>query len=409
MTKDLDNQEILSIAKKTLAKYILCDNCLGRAFAKIESGLTNKKRGQLIRTYLKDTKKTKVKNCWLCSGLCNEIPYFADLISNSLNGYDFETFLIGSKVDEEISDKQQELLDFSKSDYSEPIKTELNREIGKILESKLKQEVDFKNPTIMAVIDTAFDNVELQISSLYIYGRYKKFKRGIPQTRWFCNICRGKGCRRCDYKGKLYETSIEELLAKNFLEITQGNDHSFHGCGREDVDARMLGNGRPFVLEIINPKKRKLNLTKIENDINVKNEGIIEITNLRFSNKNEIKRLKDAEFRKTYRIVLKGKKPIKKEKLKKVAQSLRGIKIGQFTPSRVAHRRANMVREKYIYDCQIESVDGPMATLTLETDSGTYIKELVSGDNGRTKPNISEMIGVPCEVTELDVLEIKGE
>jgi tRNA pseudouridine synthase 10 len=67
-----------------------------------------------------------------------------------------------------------------------------------------------------------------------------------------------------------------------------------------------------------------------------------------------------------------------------------------------------MVREKYIYDCIVESIDGAIATLTLETESGTYIKELVSGDNGRTQPNISELIGVPCIVTELDVIEIKG-
>ena len=50
-----------------------------------------------------------------------------------------------------------------------------------------------------------------------------------------------------------------------------------------------------------------------------------------------------------------------------------------------------------------------MATLTLEAESGTYIKELVSGDDGKTKPNISQMTGAPCKVTELDVIEIKGE
>ena len=68
-----------------------------------------------------------------------------------------------------------------------------------------------------------------------------------------------------------------------------------------------------------------------------------------------------------------------------------------------------MVREKHIYMCNIESIDGSMAILTLEAESGTYIKELVSGDDGKTKPNISEMIGAPCKVTELDVIEIKGE
>ena len=202
--------------------------------------------------HLKKDKKTEVKDCWLCSGLCDEIPHFADLISNSLNDYDYETFLVGSKVDEDISAREQELFDFTGSEYSESIKTELNREIGKILEKDLKKEVNFEKPTIMAVIDTAFDVVNLQISSLFIYGRYKKFKRDIPQTRWFCKICRGKGCKECGYTGKLYEKSIEELISKEILEATKGEEESLHGCGREDIDVRMLGNGRPFILEIKN-------------------------------------------------------------------------------------------------------------------------------------------------------------
>ena len=68
-----------------------------------------------------------------------------------------------------------------------------------------------------------------------------------------------------------------------------------------------------------------------------------------------------------------------------------------------------MVREKHIYNCKIDSLDGSIATLTLETESGTYIKELVSGDDNRTKPNISKILGAPCQVIKLDVLEIKGE
>ena len=68
-----------------------------------------------------------------------------------------------------------------------------------------------------------------------------------------------------------------------------------------------------------------------------------------------------------------------------------------------------MVREKHIYNCIVESVKGTIAILSLEAESGTYIKELVTGDDGRTKPNITEIIGGSCEVIELDVMEIKGE
>ncbi len=409
MNDTLADKKVLQIADKTISNYHLCDHCFGRIFAKVDHGLTNQQRGEILRNNLKIKKKFYSKNCWLCNGLINEIVHFSNLIKDSLSSYEYETFLVGSKVDEDILDKEQEIVNFTGSEYTESIKTELNREIGKILEQNLKKEVNFEKPTIMAIIDTSFDEINLQISSLLIYGRYKKFKRGIPQTRWFCKICYGKGCKRCNFSGKLYETSVEELIANRFLEITGGEDESFHGCGREDIDARMLGNGRPFVLEIKNPKKRKLNFLQLGKEINKINKHTLEISNLRYSNKDEITRLKHSNFRKMYRVVLKSAKTINNEKLKKAAISLCGKKIGQFTPSRVAHRRAKMVREKHIYDCKVESIDGVMATLIIEAESGTYIKELISGDEGKTQPNLSDLIGIPCQVTELDVINIKGE
>ena len=277
------------------------------------------------------------------------------------------------------------------------------------LEKKLSKTVDFEKPDIMAIVDTCFNTVTLQIASLYIYGRYKKYSREIPQTRWFCKICRGKGCRRCGYTGKLYETSVEELISKKILDATQGDDESFHGAGREDIDVRMLGNGRPFVLEIKNPKIRTFDLTKIEQKINKEHRNMIEVIGLRYSDKAEVERIKKATFNKKYRVVFSCEKPINNEKLKKAVQALPGSKINQLTPSRVAHRRANMVRTKYIYKCDIGRIEGTIAVLTLETESGTYIKELVTGDNGRTKPSIAELINTPCKVLELDVTEIKGE
>jgi len=44
--------------------------------------------------------------------------------------------------------------------------------------------------------------------------------------------------------------------------------------------------------------------------------------------------------------------------------------------------------------------------LTLETESGTYVKEFVSGDDGRSVPNFSEALGMQCRVEVLDVLAI---
>lgn len=399
--------DITQNAQKTLQLYNLCDACLGRLFKKPTERILNTQRGKEIRSQVPIHNKTNT--CYLCEGLLTEIEHFAHLISDALQNYEYDTFLIGSKIDEDIIKKEQDLIRFTQSTNTDTLKMEINREIGKILEIKLKKTVDFKNPEITAVIDTAFNLVHLQIRPLFIYGRYKKFQRGIPQTRWQCRICRGKGCRSCSYTGQLYSTSVEELIAKKPLAASQGDEESFHGCGREDIDARMLGNGRPFVLEIKNPKKCSLNLLTLEKEINKSAQNQIEVSGLRFSDSEEVIRLKKATFQKKYQVVMKGENAFKKAKLKEVAQILQGTTIQQFTPTRVAHRRAHTIRERKVYSCTIESVEDSIARLTLETESGTYIKELISGDQGKTTPSISSLVGFPCIVQELDVIEIKGE
>jgi tRNA pseudouridine synthase 10 len=407
MTVDLLDKKNLEIIEKINSKYKLCDSCLGRVFAKLDNGY-NKKKGKILRVTI-GFKKVTINKCWLCKGLLNEIPNFNELVHEELKKYEYDTFLIGCKVGEDLIKREQILLDFCESEFFESIKNEINRKIGMFLEESTGKVVDFTKPNIMAIIDTSFDVIELQIASLYIYGRYKKFRRDIPQTKWFCKICRGRGCRNCGYSGKIYQNSVEEIIALTILNETKGEDESFHGAGREDVDVRMLGNGRPFILEVKNPKKRNINLTNIQKMINKEYKNNVQVEQLRFSDKDEIIRIKKADFKKKYRAVIECETPINNEKLKKVTSSLRDLAIKQNTPARVAHRRADMVREKQIYDCKIEKIDDTIATLMFETQSGTYMKELVSGDDGRTNPSIAELIGSPCKVVELDVIEIKGE
>jgi tRNA pseudouridine synthase 10 len=396
-------------AEQLLQEYHLCDSCLGRLFRKEIKEGSNAQKGHFIRKQLRHIQDQGTDACWLCEGLIKQVPHFAQLITETFQEYDYDTFLVGSKIDDDIIEKEQRLWEHLKFEDAEPIKMEINREVGKILEPQLGKTVDIPNPDIMAIIDTRYDIVSLQISSLFIYGRYRKLTRGIPQTKWPCQICFGKGCKKCGYTGKLYETTVEELIAQKALEVTLGTDESFHGSGREDIDALMLGTGRPFVLEIKNPKKRNIDLITLEKQINETTKNKVEVSSLRFSNREEIARIKAAEFRKTYRVTLQAAEPLNKEKLIKVAQTLQGKLIKQLTPTRVAHRRANKVRERIIHNCTIESVEGTIARLTLETESGTYVKEFISGDDDKTQPNLSELIGIPCKVTELDVIDVKGE
>ena len=46
------------------------------------------------------------------------------------------------------------------------------------------------------------------------------------------------------------------------------------------------------------------------------------------------------------------------------------------------------------------------AEIDITAEAGTYIKEFVNGDGGRTVPSIAGKLGMGCQVKELDVLEI---
>lgn len=45
-------------------------------------------------------------------------------------------------------------------------------------------------------------------------------------------------------------------------------------------------------------------------------------------------------------------------------------------------------------------------TLDLTTQAGTYVKEFIHGDMGRTKPNLGLLMGCETDILQLDVLAI---
>ncbi|RLF59815.1 MAG: tRNA pseudouridine(54/55) synthase Pus10 [Thermoplasmata archaeon] len=404
----LNNDEKTNL-QTILKKYKICDFCIGRIFSNNNSIQSFQSIGKRVREEYTINKISSVETCELCDGLINEIQFFKDLILNSVNTYEFSSFVIGFHVDHDILKREEEVFLLFKDKHNEYIKVFLKKSIGKIIETEINKTVSFDDADIMIVVNTMFNSVDLQIKPLYIYGRYNKLKRGIPQSKWFCRSCGGCGCRDCQYTGTLYQDSVEELIAELLLKHADGNGESFHGSGREDIDVRMLGTGRPFIIEISNPKKRSIDLKKITYEINLKCKDQIKVSKLRFSNKEEVIRIKETKFSKIYEISFEAEKPFKTEKLKKVALTLRGTIIQQFTPTRVAHRRAKKVRPRQIYDCSVVSIKNNRACFRIESASGTYIKELVTGDEGRTQPSISELIGQPCKVITLDVMEIKGE
>jgi tRNA pseudouridine synthase 10 len=347
-----------------------------------------------------------VTECHVCRGLFTEVTKFSELCVRQSHEYEFSTFLVGTKIDAEFLEREEALWAEIGAKESETLKAEMNREIGKSLERALQKTVDFTNPEMVFLVDTRFDKIALDVAPLFIYGRYRKFSRELPQTRWPCRECRGKGCPHCGGKGRMYESSVQDFTGPVAMRLAGGEEDFFHGMGREDIDARMLGNGRPFVIEVRRPHRRALDFAELERLINEEAEGVVEVEGLRRSSRSEMQAIKGSTHPKTYRVRVRFQAAVEHGKLNEVVTSLAGKPISQLTPNRVAHRRANLDRHRTIRRIGIESVNGPEVVFVVEADSGTYIKELMHGDEGRTQPNVAAIVGVPCEVLELDVIAI---
>ncbi|MEM5812429.1 MAG: tRNA pseudouridine(54/55) synthase Pus10 [Candidatus Aenigmatarchaeota archaeon] len=397
---------ILEIAKEILNKGYVCDNCLGRQFAQLLSGMTNKERGNSIRTILameyslkpfpieksnfigykfRKDRPTEYKKpkCVVCDGFFDKMDRFSEQAIKKLKGVDFSTFVVSTIMSSSLIRKEENLWEEIGIEYCEPMKSEINREVGKIIEKKTGKSADEKNPDVTIIIDLENNMPEIRINPVYIYGKYKKLVRGIPQTKW-----------------ERYKETVEDIIAHPFMRETLGSGHSLHASGREDIDARCL-DWRPFVLEIYSPKKRKADLKKMEVEIN--RTGKVMVSSLRYSNRQEVIKVKSLMPDKTYRVVAIPEKPIDRQELEKL-KNLSVIK--QQTPTRVLHRRADKTRTKRVKSVSWKFLPKNRIEFKIKAEAGLYIKELVTGDGGRTKPSFSEILNTKINVEELDVIRI---
>jgi len=511
---------------KHLVRIGTCDHCLGRLGGKKRYEQTIAESGAEIRASVVqrdshlENARTEIPLCPFCENLYEEADLLADIIHDAIQPYEATRLQLGARIPKDQIAAEEELRKRLGAGGSDALKSGLVTEIARNLNDRLdgKKLVNDK-PQILALIDVLTLTVELDIRAHYLYGRYQKLERGIPQTRWPCRACKGRGCEKCEGTGLQYKKSVQDLIGNPLLGLFEAKEHAFHGMGREDIDVRCLGQGRPFVIEMKEPKIRTVDLDAAMNSINELAEGSIKITGLRSSNRSEVVRVKDTPAEKSYTIrfrvmplseaehaVLtapvdlthvdvqdrggKGrknpkrrnrrgdrkndhKKPLpavievvegpseeelkafKKAELvekaealglsksgtkgdlierimnagpptpvmfdlpeadfiKETIDKLAGVKLFQRTPERVAHRRADLIRKRTVFETSkpiIETMpDGVLEVeFTLRCESGTYVKETVHGDGGRTQPSLSSLIKAKCDVMWLDVGDIHAD
>ena len=439
--------DVLEKAYELLSKYPLCDHCLGRQFALLGYSMENNVRGQALKISLtmqandlnaeenvdgvkrlkvlasngfsreaqetlKHLKKRIPKDdeeikCALCDGTFEQVDSLIQKALEAVEGYEFTTFLVGIELPTKVEEREDEFKAAANIGYGESMKHEFGRLLGKAFARRTSKEADYLTPDIVVVFNPFLEKLRLQINPLFVAGRYRKLVRTIPQSTWFCSDCRGRGCNKCGGTGKLYAESVEALSSKQLLEATGGEEVFFHASGREDIDARMLGSGRPFVIEVSKPKKRFVDLMQIEDQVNAEAVAKIEVIGLHFTTKEVVRRLKKGEgSQKEYSLLAEFENELSHSDLRKIEENFSEVCIKQQTPLRVMHRRADLIRERYIYQVKVKKVSLKRALLEIRCQGGLYVKELVSGDEGRTVPNVSGLLNNRAKTLKLDVLNV---
>lgn len=272
-------------------------------------------------------------------------------------------------------------------------------------------------------------SVAFSVATLWFAGRYNKLSRIVSQTPWFVDAPDAAVAPSGEQEGlegvvadqfgrrKRTAMSVEDVVVAGVKEVLLPEKVTFTAGGREDVDVRMLGRGRPFVVEVVNSR---LVSSLVTNEVirrmtavsEMVGEGVVEVKDFRMVDKEYFGRMRtfETEKKKCYRCIVWTSRDFGKPELERVLEVKGGVLLRQKTPLRVLHRRTQAVRERRVHELNVVRMVSPQVfVLDVVAAAGTYIKEFVHGDNGRTLPNVAAMLDCDADILQLDVSDIQAE
>ena len=388
----------------------LCDRCLGRRAIGAAGVAPQRAAGAKLRADA--WPELPEASCAVCEGAFADAPRWLEASLAALVPYEFRTFQVGTKFPGACEGLEKAIAKaMGQEKVGETIRTEANRwlafELAQATGAATSPE---RRPEVVLELDTRYWSATVEANSVFVRGRYNKFRRDIPQTHWPCRRCTGRGCWECNGTGVTYAESVEDAVGDAAKPLFGAGGYAFHGAGREDIDALMLGTGRPFILELKHPRRRTADLAELAARINAATATSgVAVRDLRMAAPDEVAAIKEGEYEKEYLAHCVAQAALPRDAVVAITQQITGKTLDQRTPERVSHRRADLVRKRTVHAMTVEQAEGDPVqrfSLRVRADSGTYIKELVSGDDGRTVPSFAQLAGVPVMVEFLDVVAI---
>ena len=369
---------------RILKNYDLCEYCTGRLVSKLVGKPSSKLLG---KKYLKKFGKSSNAQCYVCKNIFENLNPLLSNIFEKLCNFDFKTFNLGLILKNSFLERDDLIKSKFKIKGIENLKFAISSEIGKKISRRTKSKKIINDPDLFIQINFKDESSTIRTKPIFVYGRYNKKIRKLPQKQMSCKSCNGIGCHNCNFKGLENIESIEGKISDFLIKKFDGNQVKINWIGGEDQSSLVLGNGRPFFAKILNPKKRNRMLRK---SLNLDGISLSELKKILVQPKGSI------PFKSKVSIIVDTKKPILLTHLKKL-DILQNIKIHD--PSK--NKKST---NKQIYKICYKKLGKTSFLLDLFADGGIPIKLLIQ--NSDVSPNISKLLGNHCRCRKIDFKNI---
>ena len=349
--------------------YRLCSKCVHR-----EGGTGFERAG--------------AKSCYICQGLMDKAGVLGKKAARAAKRYEGSTFVVGIAMPPGVQEREDELRSTLKIKGGETIKVQLSREVAEEVALETGKTVDRKSPDLTLVIDGGTGAVAARARSVFFHGRYSK-PRGVPQRKEPCQECRGRGCIKCKWTGYRRGDTVESLIGRRLLRTSGGESAKFMWIGSEDRESEVAPPGRPFVVEIKSPKRRKapkrFALRSRKGRLEVSSGKVLP---------SKPRRLPSFMFRTVIRASAKGK--VDREGLRSLTKTLHDADV-------VFHRPHDRPVVKKVYRMKAKAT---RRTLIIDAllDGGLPVKRLVSGD--LVSPSVSEVLKTEVRCRTFDICKV---
>lgn len=341
------------------------------------------------------------KVCSLCNGLFNQIGQFSKEVTEKLQDYQYDTFLVGTTMPSEVIDNEDELRARFRIRGKEGIKSQFNSILTEKIALLTKKKVNYSMPDVTVLLSLSTGSISVTSRSVWLSARYKKQKRGVSQRSSTCQVCNGLGCAECSYKGRSGK-SVETLASSLFSDKFRAESCSFVWLGSEDENSLVGGSGRPFYVEVIQPRRRYAGVAiSKKRKLELASEGVEIVKIHRLERKFSDVPLFDISCRVFLKRDEESDTPEfqAREIEKNFSNCLVGVRLNR--KYRIVQRLVRSVKAS-------AHAEGT-AELMIECEGGIPIKKLVTGQDNTVEPNLSNLIKFYHIEPErpFDILDVK--